>query len=89
MQDKSNTEQQLVVFDLSGEDYGIDIGAVRSIIRMQEITKVPGTPDYVEGVTNLRGSIIPVVDLRKRFGLTASDQTNESRVVVVDISGQD
>ncbi len=90
MQDNNaKTEQQLVVFDLSGEDYGIDIGSVRSIIRMQEITKVPGTPDFVEGVTNLRGSIIPVVDLRKRFGLIAGDQTNESRVVVVDISGQD
>ncbi len=89
MQDNAKTEQQLVVFDLSGEDYGIDIGTVRSIIRMQEITKVPGTPDFVEGVTNLRGSIIPVVDLRKRFGLSAGDQTNESRVVVVDISGQD
>ncbi len=89
MQDNAKTEQQLVVFDLSGEDYGIDIGTVRSIIRMQEITKVPGTPDFVKGVTNLRGSIIPVVDLRKRFGLSAGDQTSESRVVVVDISGQD
>ncbi len=72
-------EQQLVVFDLADEGFGVDISAVREIIRLQEITQVPRTPEFVEGVINLRGKVIPVIDLRKRFGLT----------VVVDIGDQD
>lgn len=82
-------EQQLVVFDLATESYGVDIGAVREIIRMQEITNVPRTPEFVEGVINLRGKVIPVVDLRKRFGLPIGDKSAENRIVVVDIGGQD
>jgi purine-binding chemotaxis protein CheW len=82
-------ERQLVVFDLAGEAYGVNIGTVREIIRMQSITHVPETPDYVEGVINLRGRVIPVVDLRRRFGLRASEHTVESRIVVVDITGND
>ena len=83
------TETQLVVFDLAAESYGVDIGDVREIIRMQIITKVPGAPPYVEGVINLRGQVIPVVDLRKRLELIVGEQTNESRIVWVTISGQD
>ncbi|MFQ3550290.1 MAG: chemotaxis protein CheW [Armatimonadota bacterium] len=79
---------QLVVFELSGEAYGVDIGSVNTIIRMQEVTEVPRTPDYVEGVINLRGNIIPVVDLRKRFGLACGEITKFSRIVVVETSGQ-
>ncbi len=82
-------EQQLVVFDLSTEAYGVDIGAVREIIRLQYITKVPRTPEFVEGVINLRGKVIPVVDLRKRFGLPAEEESKENRIVVVDIGAQD
>ena len=82
-------EKQLVIFDLAQEAYGVDINTVREIIRMQEITNVPRTPEFVEGVINLRGNVIPVVDLRKRFGLPATETTKDSRVVVVDISGQD
>ncbi|MEE8471487.1 MAG: chemotaxis protein CheW, partial [Dehalococcoidia bacterium] len=92
MADNSNTaheEMQLVVFDLAKEVYGVDIIAVHEIIRMQVITEVPRTPDFVEGVINLRGKVIPVVDLRKRFGLTVSDETKDSRIVVVDIDGQE
>ena len=81
-------ERQLVVFDLSAESYGVDIGAVREIIRLQEITKVPRTPEFVEGVINLRGGVIPVIDLRKRFELTLAEETSDNRIVVVDISGQ-
>ncbi len=84
-----NQERQLVVFDLAAESYGVDIGTVREIIRVQEITHVPNAPDFVEGVINLRGKVIPVVDLRKRFGLELGEQTAESRIVVVDISGED
>ena len=56
-------ERQLVVFDLNEEAYGVDISAVREIIRMQEITRVPRAPEFIEGVINLRGKVIPVVDL--------------------------
>ncbi len=82
-------EMQLVVFDLAGEAYGVDIGSVREIIRMQEITAVPRAPDFVEGVINLRGRVIPVVDLRKRFGLHVAEQSKDNRIVVVDVDGQD
>ena len=87
--DTAQEEKQLVVFDLDSESYGVDIGAVREIIRMQEITRVPRTPEFVEGVINLRGKVIPVVDLRKRFGLAVGEQNKDNRIVVVDIGGQD
>jgi purine-binding chemotaxis protein CheW len=77
-------EQQLVVFELSRESYGVDIGAVNTIIRMQPITHVPRAPEFVEGVINLRGSIVPVIDLRKRFGLDSYAETKASRIVVVE-----
>ncbi|NQW17514.1 MAG: chemotaxis protein CheW [Chloroflexi bacterium] len=82
-------EQQLVVFDLSGEAYGISIESVREIIRLQEITQVPRTPEFVEGVINLRGKVIPVVDLRKRFGLQERDRDSDNRIVNVDIGGHE
>lgn len=81
-------EQQLVVFELSNESYGVDIGAVNTIIRMQEVTAVPRSQEFVEGVINLRGSIIPVIDLRKRFGLAEGEITKASRIVVVEADGQ-
>ena len=88
--DAAQEEKQLVVFDLDSESYGVDIGAVREIIRMQEITRVPRTPEFVEGVINLRGKVIPVVDLRKKFGLPVpEEQSIDNRIVVVDIGGQD
>ncbi len=82
----SNEEQQLVVFELAKESYGLDIGAVNTIIRMQRITHVPRAPVFVEGVINLRGSIVPVIDLRTRFGLEACEETKASRIVVVETS---
>jgi purine-binding chemotaxis protein CheW len=87
--DTAQGEEQLVVFDLAAEGYGVDIGAVREIIRMQDITKVPGAPPFVEGIINLRGSVIPVVDLRKRFALEVSERNRDNRILVVDIGGQD
>ena len=87
---KSETEEmQLVIFDLSEETYGVDIISVREIIRMQEITKVPRTPEFVKGVINLRGKVIPVIDLRKRFGFRQAEATKDTRIVVVDIGGND
>lgn len=84
-----DAERQLVVFDLAGEIYGVNIETVREIIRMQPVTFVPDAPDFVEGVINLRGRVIPVIDLRRRFGLTVTEETNESRVLVVDSQGED
>jgi purine-binding chemotaxis protein CheW len=83
------SERQLVVFDLNEEAYGVDIGAVREIIRMQEITRVPRAPRFIEGVINLRGKVIPVVDLRQRFSMPETERTEEHRIVVVDVMGQD
>ena len=85
----NDMERQLVVFDLAGENYGVNIGTVREIIRMQAITHLPEAPEYVEGVINLRGRVIPVIDLRQRFGLAVTEHTTESRIVVVDITGAD
>lgn len=78
-------EIQLVVFQLAGETYGVEITSVQEIIRMQEITKVPRTPPFVEGVINLRGRIIPVIDLRKRFRLPLGEKTATSRIIVVEV----
>ena len=78
-------EQQLVVFDLGSEHFGVDIGAVDGIIKMQEITKVPKAPRFVEGVTNLRGSVLPVIDLRRRLNLDMVENTNETRIVVINM----
>jgi purine-binding chemotaxis protein CheW len=80
-------ENQLVVFDLADEHYGVNIAAVEGIIKMQPITAVPRAPQFVEGVTNLRGTVLPVIDLRKRFGLPAEDATRETRIVVVEVDG--
>ncbi|HOV79658.1 MAG TPA: chemotaxis protein CheW [Bacillota bacterium] len=80
-------ENQLVVFQLAEQTYGIDIASVFEIIRMETITRVPRTPDFVEGVINLRGKIIPVIDLCKRFNLAISERTNSSRIIIVDVDG--
>jgi len=80
-------EQQLVIFELGVENFGVDIGTVEGIIKMQELTRVPHAPGFVEGVTNLRGSVLPVVDLRKRFGMPTCEATRETRIVVINIDG--
>ena len=76
-------DHQLVIFELSQEHYGVDISAVEAIIKMQPITVVPHTPHFVEGVTNLRGAVLPVIDLRKRFGLAQDSISKNSRIVVI------
>lgn len=81
-------ELQVVAFALGDEQYGIDIGTVREIIRMPTVTQMPGMPDYVRGVINLRGQVIPVVDLRARFRLPAVEWDERTRVLVVDIGGE-
>ena len=81
-------EQQLVVFRLGSEKYGIDIGRVQGIERMQPVTVVPRAPHFVEGVINLRGQITPVINLRARFGFAKAESTKETRIVVVYMQDQ-
>lgn len=76
---------QLVTFHVGDEEFGVEILEVREINRMMEITRVPHAPDFVEGVINLRGQVIPVVDLRKRFGLSAVARDKSARIVVVEL----
>jgi purine-binding chemotaxis protein CheW len=76
-------EKQLVIFELADEHFGIDIAMVEGIVKMQEITKVPKAADYVEGITNLRGAVLPVIDLEKRFGMVPHERTRETRIVII------
>jgi purine-binding chemotaxis protein CheW len=78
---------QLVVFNLGVEEFGVNIMQVQEIIRMPDITRIPRSPEYVKGVINLRGKIIVVMDLDRRFGMNETEMTDESRIVVVDING--
>ena len=78
---------QLVSFNIGSEEFGVDILKVQEINRVVEITRVPQAPHYVEGVINLRGKVIPIVDLRKRFNMEEKEYDKNTRIVVVDISG--
>ena len=80
------SELQLVTFELAGEEFAIDILKVQEINRILEITTIPRSPAWIHGVMNLRGKIIPVVDLRNRFSLPPADRTRESRIVVVEVA---
>jgi purine-binding chemotaxis protein CheW len=83
----NNDNIQLVGFSVDNEDFGVDILKVQEIIRMVEITKMPNAPEYVEGVINLRGKVIPVIDFRKRFHLAEDEAQNSAnkRIVVVSL----
>ena len=85
MESQSEDLLQLVSFNLGKEEFAVDILKIQEINRMVEITKVPKSPDFVEGVINLRGKVIPIIDLRKRFNLPGSESTKQTRIVVVDI----
>lgn len=78
----------LVTFKIDNEEFGIDILSVETIIRMTEITKVPKAPEYVEGVINLRGSIIPIIDFRKRFNLKPREDGKNTRIIVANIDNK-
>ena len=81
-----NLAGKYLTFGLGGESYGIDVLKVREIIRRTEITAVPQMPPYVRGVINLRGKIIPVLDLRLRFGFPAAASTEHSCIIVVQVT---
>lgn len=83
--DKNETIFHLVTFQLLKEEYGIEIASVQEIIRATDITPVPGAPSHVRGVINLRGKIIPVVDLRTRFALPPAESSDAQRIVVVEL----
>ncbi|MBA3074044.1 MAG: chemotaxis protein CheW [Anaerolineae bacterium] len=80
-------EKQLVIFELGSEFFGIDIASVEGINKMLDITKIPQASEYLLGITNLRGSVLPVICLQKRFGLKAEELTNETRIVVANLDG--
>ncbi len=80
-------EGKYLTFSLSGEEYGIGILKVKEIIGMMAVTHVPQTPAFVKGVINLRGKVIPVVDLRLRFGLEAAAYTERTCIIVVEVAG--
>lgn len=81
-------EGKYLTFTLADEEYGIGILKIREIIGMMPITSVPQTPDYVKGVINLPGKVIPVVDLRGRFGMEEIDYTDRTCIIVVEIQGE-
>jgi purine-binding chemotaxis protein CheW len=81
-------ELQLVGIRVGRETFGLPIALVREIVRVPEITSVPNAPDYIEGVINLRGRIIPVVDLRKRFGEKITEPNKRNRIVVVELESR-
>jgi purine-binding chemotaxis protein CheW len=89
MDDMQTTQElQLVIFRLAKEEYGLPITKVQEINRLVPITKLPQTPSFMEGIINLRGRIIPIIDLRKRFGLAVSDYNEDNRIIIVEVKGQ-
>ncbi len=77
-----------LTFSMAGEEYGIGILKIKEIIGMMAITSIPQTPGFVKGVINLRGKVIPVIDLRLRFGIEAIDYTERTCIIVVEITGE-
>jgi purine-binding chemotaxis protein CheW len=77
--------KQFVVFKLAGEEYGVDILQVKTIEKILAITRVPKAPAFVEGVINLRGEVVPVIDLRKRFDLPEKQLTDNTRIIIVGV----
>lgn len=84
----SNALLQLVSFMIGDEEFGVDILLVQEIIRMLQVTKVPNAPDFVDGVINLRGRIIPVIDLRCKLGIPRKEHDKNTRIIVVEVSGK-
>ena len=81
-------EVQLVTFKIDSEEYGVTIANVQEINRMTEVTKIPGAPHYIEGIVNLRGNVIPALDLRRFFKLPEKKVTDATRIIIVDYSGK-
>jgi purine-binding chemotaxis protein CheW len=83
-----NRELQIVGFRVGNETYGVPITALHEIVRVPDITAVPDAPEYMEGVINLRGKIVSVIDLRKRFGIKETAASRRNRILVVEHNGR-
>ena len=81
-------ETQLVVFVMENEEFACGINSVREVLKMIKVTPLPRSLDFVEGVINMRGDVIPVIDLRKRFELPEAERTDESRIIIVEVEEQ-
>ncbi|WP_438446915.1 chemotaxis protein CheW [Gorillibacterium sp. sgz5001074] len=79
-------EIKVIVFALANEEYGIEVEKVKTIERMMPMTRVPKTYDFIKGVINLRGVVVPVLDLRGRFGLPESEYTDNTRIVIIAVN---
>lgn len=87
-QSSSPASSQLVSFRLADEEYGIEITKVQEIILLGEVTRIPQSPVFIKGLINLRSTVIPIVDLRLRFGLQEQAKTDEARIMVVNVRGK-
>ncbi len=87
VKDESSQEGQFLTYTIGNQEYGIEIRNVTEIIGIQKITSLPDVPEFVKGVINLRGKVIPVVDVRLRFGMEAREYDERTCIVVVNISG--
>ena len=84
---KSDELIQLVSFMLADEEYGVEVLKVREIIRMPTITKMPNVPHHVEGIINLRGKVIPIISMRRRFNLMENENNSQTRIIIMDVVG--
>ena len=82
-------ENQYVVFKLNKEEFGIDIMNVKEIIPYEESTQIPNSPDFMEGVINYRGNVIPIINLNKRFKLASKETTGDTRIIVISLKGKE
>lgn len=80
-------EKQYVVFRLDGQFYGAEIGVVREVSHLSTITRLPNTPPFVEGVIDLRGEVMPVIDARRRLGLVTREADGQTRMMILDLGG--
>jgi len=87
MADRHSQEQQLVAFTIGDQEFGIDISQVREIVRLSQITYLPKAPVFIEGVVNLRGQVLAVIDLAKKLGVAAKDRGEHSRIIIVEAGG--
>ena len=85
---QTNTDNLCLTFRLSDQDYGIAIGKVQEIREWTKVTPLPSSPSYIRGMLNLRGAIVPVIDLRRRFGLDALEQDSATVIIVVNVGSR-
>ena len=88
VQANDDAMSQWVTFHLEEETYGINVTQVKEVLRLTEIAPVPGAPDYVIGIINLRGNVVTVIDTRRRFGLPPTESDDSSRIVILEVEGQ-